>query len=297
MAKKVFIISFVALLVILLFWGVYNFAFKEKKAGSPEIVKKEEKAAPEKKQEKSKEKIYPLTDEAVISPTISKDGEHITYYTRSNGNVYEVTLKGTNKRMTSSEDLKGLENVFWSPDKNKVISVFNKEGKTIFYLYDYTTQEGKRLKDGIDSIAWTNLGDKIIYKHFNSQTKKRSINIANPDGSNWEKLADTTLRFISLTPVLQTSLISFWNAPNGFEETSLQIVGVTGGETKTIFSKKFGADYLWSPNGEKALVSSAEAKGSSKIMLAVINSNGGGYQNLSIPTLTSKRLSRKKGYN
>ena len=66
------------------------------------------------------------------------------------------------------------------------------------------------------------------------------------------------------------------------------MVSTVGGEVRKIFSGRFGADYLWSKDGAKALVSSSDSKGGSKINLGIINNNGGEYQNLNIPTFVSK---------
>ncbi len=291
--KKVFIVSSVILLVVLVFLGIYNFAFKEK---TPKTAKEPEKkeairtAEPKQEVPKSQpeEKIKALTDEAVIAPVLNKDEDKVKYYSRSTGNVFEISLSGAGKRTISDTDLSGLVKVVWSPKKDSVISIFDKGGAAERYFYDYNTKSGKKLPDGMEYIVWTNLGDKIIYKYYDSKTKKRFLSIAEPDGSGWKNLADIASRDILIAPVPQTSLISFWNTPNGFEETNLQTIGIAGGEAKTIFSKKFGADYLWSLNGQKALISSSETKGSSKITLATINANGGEYQNLNIPTLASK---------
>lgn len=291
--KKIFIISSVLLLAILAFGGIYYFAFQEK---TPKTAKEDEKKETaklvEQKQEAPKsqpgEKIKALTEEAAIAPTITEDGNKIKYYDRSTGKVYEISFSGTGKRTISDTNLSGLTKVIWSPEKDKVISIFDKNGAAERYFYDYDKKGGVKLKDGMEYIVWTNLGDKIIYKYYDSKTKKRSLSIADPDGNDWKNLADVAWRDILIAPVPQTSLVSFWNPPNGFEETNLQTIGIAGGEAKTVFSKKFGADYLWSPNGQKALISSAETKGSSKVTLATINSNGGEYQNLNIPTVASK---------
>ncbi len=291
--KKVFIISSVILSVILVFGGIYYFAFQEK---TPEITKETEKKdtvkTDESKQDTAEsqtgEKIKALTDEAVIAPVLSGDGERIKYYDRSTGNVFEILLSGAGKRTISDVNLTGLVKVVWSPDKDNVISVFEKNGVVERYLYDYNTKSGVKLKEGMEYVVWTNLGDKILYKYYDAKTKKRSLSIADPDGSNWKNLTDIPSRDILIAPVPQTSLISFWNSPDGFEETNLQTIGIAGGEAKKVFSGKFGADYLWSPGGQKALIGSSETKGSSKITLAAINANGGEYQNLNIPTLASK---------
>ncbi len=239
-------------------------------------------------QNKPQGKIQTLTDEAVIAPTLEQDGEHIKYYARSSGNVYEITLVGANKKTISSASLPGLENVLWSPNKDKVISIFSRDGKTTFYSYDYNTKSGKKLPDGVDIVSWSNLGDKIVYKYFDSKKKKSDISIADPDGSNWQNLAGVPWRYVSISPVPQSALVSFWNEPDAYSDTALEIVGATGGDTKKIFSGRFGADYLWSPDGSRILISSSDSKGSSKMALAVANSNGGEYQNLNIPTLVSK---------
>jgi Tol biopolymer transport system component len=181
-----------------------------------------------------------------------------------------------------------LQNIIWSPNQEKVISVFNQEGKTSFSSYDYNERKGKRLADGIANATWNNLGDKIIYQYHDAGKKTGSLSIADPDGKNWQNLAATGLGKVSLAPVPQTTYLSFWNYPNAYEETALETVNFTGGEVKKIFSGKYGADYLWSPNGKKILVSSSDAKGGSKMMLATANENGGEYQNLNIPTMVSK---------
>lgn len=278
-------------MVFLVFIGIYNFAFKAKTPQEKEafnVVPKTESPAPEAQNNISPQKIQPLTEESVIAPTISQDGEHILYYDRSNGNVLETDLEGKNKRTVSGKDIPGLKNILWSPKKNKVVSMLENNGKPVFYSYDYDSKSSKLIPERIYDIAWANLEDKIIYKYFDNKTRKKFIEIADSDGANWKQLAETNLNYVFIAPVPKSSLISFWNKPRGFEETVLQTVGITGGETKTIFSKKFGADYLWSPDGERILVSSSETKGGSKIMLATINKNGGEYQNLNIPTFVSK---------
>jgi hypothetical protein len=293
-AKKIFIISTTLLVVAIFFWGIYSFVFKNNSGG---IAKEEVKQEPAKedpllKKNKevvpAKEKIYSITEEAVIAPFLRERTGTIGYYSFSDGSASEISLEGENKRFLSSEKLTGLKNVFWSPDGNKVISQFNNNGLTTFFLYDYQTKSGKQIKDGVDNIVWTNLGDKIIYKYYDAQSKERSLNIADPDGTNWKKMADLDFKNMGIAPIPATSLISFWNFPNAFEATQMKMIPLVGGEPKIIFSEKFGADYLWSPSGEKALVSFSDQKSGTNMNLAIINNQGGEFQNLGIPTMVSK---------
>jgi len=280
--------------------GIYNVSFKEKTSAiNTNILAKETPAASNEEKSaleeigekigfKNSEKIYPLSDEVIISPALFSEDDQIAYYTRLNGSVYNVSLDGTGKKLVDNNNFSGLEKILWSSDNRKVLSRFNNNGKIQYSSYDYNAKKGFRLADGIEYAIWGNAGDQIVYEYYDSKTKKRTINAANYDGSNWKKIADISMSDAWIASVPQSSFVSFWNSPNSFNETSLSIINTVGGEARKIFSGRFGADYLWSPNGTKALVSSVDSKGGSKISLAVINSNGGEFQNLNIPTFASK---------
>ena len=300
-AKKIFIISSALLASVLFFMGIYNVSFKEKTpVASQKTSEKEtpaagseEKSALEKVAEaigfsKNKEKIYSLSNEAVIAPAIAEDGKKINYYSRSEGSVFEVYLNGEGTQRIDNNNFSGLENVLWSADKSKVISRFNNNVKIEYSSYNYILKKGSKLAGGIEYAVWSNLGDQIIYKYSDAKTGKKNISIANYDGSDWKKIADISVSDAWIASVPQSSFVSFWNSPNSFNETSLNLVSTLGGEVRKIFSGHFGADYLWSPNGTKSLVSYVESKGGSKIWLGIINSNGGEFQNLNVPTFVSK---------
>jgi len=300
-SKKIFIISSVLLASVLFFMGIYNVSFKEKnnsantKNSAEKNITSEndgkntlEKIVEKVGFSKNKNKIYSLSDEAVVAPVVTDDGEKIVYYTKKNGSVYKVFLNGEGKEFHSNNNFSGLENIFWSTDRSKVISRFNNNGKIEYSTYDYNIKKGFKLANGIEYAVWGNLGDQIVYKYKDSKTDKKTINISNYDGSNWKKIVDISMNDIWLAPVPQSSFVSFWNNPNSFNETSLNLVSTIGGEARSIFSGRFGADYSWSPNGTKILVSYVESKGGMKIWLALINSNGGEFQNLNIPTFVSK---------
>ena len=278
------------MLLVLIFLGIYNFVFSDisinaNKNSSNNKIESLSAIANNKKEDVKNKKIRPLTDEAVISPAFSLDGKYIQYYSKENGNVWKISFDGSEKINISKDILTGLTRVLWSPKENKVISRFPQNK---FYLYDHTASKGVALKENINDIAWTNLGDKIIYNYCDIKTKVCSLNLANPDGGQWKKVANLPPGRISIAPIPQSSLISYWNYPDASSQTFLKTISLVGGEPKTILSGKYGADYLWSPDGKKVLTSSLAEKGSSKIMLGVVDNSGKNYQALNIPTLASK---------
>ncbi len=297
-SKKIFIISLTLFCIALLFFGIYSLAFKKPATELPVAEKKAtEVVTPKIPPKVSTAPITAISDEAVLAPTLAKDTNAIKYYAKSNGRVYQIDFDGNGKRTFSDKELIGLNDVLWSPDKSRVITKFTSAGTTKFYYYDYTELKSLPLKNNVDEIAWQNSGNRIFYKYYDPATKKRTLNISDPDGTNWVKLADINFHNISIAQIPQSSLVSFWNKPDAFFETILKSVPIIGGEEKTLLKGVFGANYLWSDNGSLALVSHSDAKGGAKIQLSLINSNGGEFKNLDLPTFTSKCVWLKDNVN
>jgi hypothetical protein len=282
--KKIFIISLVLLGVVLFFLGVYNFAFKKNtNPATPAASSDAQKpTAP-----KTSAKLAAVSDQAVLGPVFDKKSETLTYYAAKDGTVWTSDADGNGKRQTAGTPLPGLKNVFWSADRSKVLTMFEKNGQTSFFEYNYPTKKGVPLKNGLDTAVWDNLGVKIFYKYFDAKTKTRTLNVANADGSGWQKIADVPFKDVSIAPVPLTSTVSFWNAPDANTETWLQTVGAAGGQPQTILRGRYGADYLWSPDGTQALVSSLANQGDKMVKLGLVTLTGK-YSDLDIPTFVSK---------
>ena len=278
--------------LMLIFFGIYNLAFKksvpaqtipvEKKVSTPIA---EQPASPK----LSTEPILAVTDEAVLAPTIANGESAIKYYSRSSGQVYQVDFNGKNKRTLSAKNIPGLVFVLWSPDKNKVITKIINNDTTSFYFYDYTTLQATPLSPNLNAITWQNSSNLIFYEYIDRKNKKYTLNLSAPDGTNWKKLGDLDTTEVKIVQVPGIGgLISHWNKPNAFFQTSLKTTSLLDGTEKELFKTAFGADYLWSNDGANILFSSSDVKGGTKIQLSLINSNGEELRNLNAPTFVSK---------
>ncbi len=284
LSKKIFLTSTIVLIVLLLFWGIYNLSFNRP-------------AAPTQSSQSSSQTtttvqnaplVAAISDEAVLAPTLSSDGEHIEYYSKKTGETYEINFDGSDKQTISNKELPGLANVLWSPDASKVITEFYKaNGQPQFYYFNYTTNSAIPLKSNLDTIAWKD-NSKIFYKYYDPQTQERTLNIANPDGSDWTKIADLNFKDVIIAPIPKTGLLSFWNTPDANVLSTLYSTPVISGDINTVFTGKYGADYLWSPDGSSVLVSHTDQQGGSRIVLAVIDGDGNNYTNLNSATFVQK---------
>jgi len=290
LTKKVFIISTVLLVIILFFLGIYNFAFKKSTPSSskPIVQTVPEKSEQEKLIQKKSKKIIPISEQAVIGkPIFDKKNETIAYYSAKDGTVWSAQADGSKESQIADTELAGIKNVFWANGGEKVITEFKKGNNSSFYFYNHKEKKGFPLKDGMDTVVWDSAGTKIFYKYYDADSKKRTLNISNPDGNEWQSLTELIDRDVSIAQIPSTSLLSFWNAPKAQDKTYFKSVNMTGGEPTLILSNRFGADYLWAPNGKQALVSSLANSESKMVTLGMVTPEGN-YTELNIPTIVSK---------
>lgn len=286
--KKVFIVSIVLLGVTLFFLVIYNFAFKKSTPSDSTGTKKESPLTAEQKAEiekKASQKIKAISTNPVLSFGVDVRNENIAYYSAQDGTVWGLKTDGTGEIQTSNKKLPNLKNALWSFYNLRALTSFE-NGE--YYVYDYSTKTGKPLKSGLDNVIWDSIGTKIIYKYFDAKTNQRTLNVADADGSNWKSITEIPFRDVSFASIPSTSLISYWNTPRADQETQLYTSLIApGSEQRVIFKGRFGADYLWSPDGSKALVSSLVEKNGKALSLGIVNLKGE-YINLNVPTMVSK---------
>lgn len=294
--KKIFFFSLFLFFLSLLFWGVYVISFKKDTTSEPEILIPINTNSPTITPDKKDEKITPAIDSSVISPIFSTQKNNLAYYSKSDSQLMESAITGKNKNALSEKSIPDVINVFWSLNKSKVIlKTKNNQGVYTNLFYDFENELTQELSPNIYNIAWQTNADRIFYEYFDRTKNIRSLNVSDPDGKNWIPLVTVPFGKPSFYQVPGVGLLSFWNSGDAYTQTKLQTIPIVGGEIKTLFENGFGADYLWDYSGNNFLASHSDTKGGYKMQLAVMNSNGGEYKNLDIPTFVSKCAWSKDG--
>ncbi|HUD08660.1 MAG TPA: hypothetical protein VMQ48_01060 [Candidatus Saccharimonadales bacterium] len=304
MSKKIFAISTLLLVLVVGAIFVYNFAFKKPAASTNSNADKataktaQEGMTPDKTTAQadtpktsptSNLSVSAVSDEPVFGAALSADGNSLYYFLRNNGQLNQADLNGKLEKVLSTEKFTNLKKITWNKPKNKVIiKTESAPGKSKFLYFDIPGKKVSVLKENLDSVAWSNLGDKIIYKYYDPKTKKRTVSTADPDGKNWTDLTEFNYQGVEISPIPSSSDISFWPSPNAFTPTSVNSISFGGGAKKEILKDKFGADLLWSPDGSQAAVSFTDQKGGHKTELALMNSQGGEFQSLGFATFATK---------
>lgn len=280
--KKLFIFSITSLIMVLIFFASYNIAFKKNQSPIRDLV-----SSLGNKDKKPKSKTIPLatihrlTPNPILSPTIDKDEGKILFYDKKEMVLKMISFDKSFEKDLPDKDLPIINAASWSPNSRYMLL----ESDSGIFHYDRQERTVTKLKDNIDFAVWSNLNNKIIYKYFDPLSKERSVDIATISGGEWQKISDLSYKKVSLSPIPQTPLISFWNYPSNSTESTLTIHNPNTQETLEMFSGRKGADYLWSPNGDK-LLSSFISENS--IILGISEREKEEFTDLKLPTFVSK---------
>lgn len=308
MSKKIFAISTLLLVLVIGALFVYNFIFKKPasqgnsaatqkttdegkvaQTNSSKTGSSSSSAASVKNTSQSASPITPVSDEPVFGAILAPDGNSIYVFLKGNGQLNQIDFSGKLLKVISTEQFTNIKKIIWNKQENQaIIKTESARDTAKFLLSDLGAKKVTVLKSNIDSVAWSNQGDKIIYKYYDPKTKKRTVSVADPDGSNWRDLAGFDYQNVSISTIPGSQTIAFWPAPNAFTATSLNTIDFSGQNKKEIVRDRFGADFLWSPDGTRAIASCSDQNGGHKIDLFVMNAQGGQFQALMFPTLALK---------
>lgn len=273
--KIFFSLSLGIFCVLLLFWGVYNFSFKNNPniptVTEPGTIIKE--SAPLNLL-KTSTRIEPVLQEEILSA--AADGRSLFFYSLEEQAFKKSTLDGKDREILLS-NLPGTPmRIVWSPSREKaLVHIKLPDGTSLWHTADLLLRTLLPLKPEMSRVVWDNTGSKIFYQYTDPKTGMRSINIASPDGKDWKSITSIGTKDSFLAPVPGSVLLSFWQRPSAREKGSLSAIPLIGGDTKTLLSDRLGADFLWSPSGEKVLMSTTDPAHPEKSVLALMNSSGG----------------------
>jgi len=265
--KKILIIIIIALVLILGVFAVYNYFFKEE--ALPEEMAGEN-GILETSGVIETGGFVAISQEPVINPII--DGRKVKYYSVSNGNVFQSDFDGSNLIRLSSNILTDIVKVVWSPNKNKVIGFFENNQTIKKYLYNFSDQRAILLNSNIRDIAWAQDREKIAYQYYDPQTEENSLNIAEPDGSQWETIIKTRMKDL-IVEWPDTSKLAVRTRPSGLTQSVAYIINLADKKMEKIFSGNYGLTLLWSPLGDKILFSETNSQGK-KLKLKIADNKG-----------------------
>jgi Tol biopolymer transport system component len=199
-----------------------------------------------------------VSDDQIISPALFFNGNGVTYFD-SSGSLYQQDfdtssgqLQLKNRRKLEVEARPNLVKVLWPSKGDNFIAEFrDPQGNISYSFYNSGTRSYTDLPRQVTALDWTPAGDKIIF--IWTDGGKSTINIANPDTSNYQYIADMwqTDNAISVSP--NGTSILYYETANPGTANKITLTTPDGKVWKDLASTGYNFGVLWSPDGQKFL--------------------------------------------
>lgn len=147
--------------------------------------------------------IAKVDDVKMYFPILSLDKKNILFYDIETSTFSSYDLENRKKEKISSR-ISPPKNVYWSPGRKKMIIsiVYNlrnlysdnfyrrndgtQDNQEVFYLFDLEESKIYPLNKNIYNVSWMYNSEKIIYSYYDRENGAHTLNISNPDGSDWK---------------------------------------------------------------------------------------------------------------
>lgn len=229
------------------------------------------------------QKLIKLTDFSVISPSLNKNEDKILFYKKDGGDLFSSDFKGAKLEKISNLTILGLTEAIWSPARDRA-AVFYLDQETLKAFLHIGTSSVAILPQDMKSFSWSPDGRSSAY--LLPKDDKLSLIIGDSSGKN--------TRTIYSTPLLDAKIdwtssnkIAFRTAPSGLVPGFVFSFSRASGDFTKLAGPFFGLTSLWSPDGSKMLISTAE-NGGKNLKVSARDSAGKSLFEPDIKTLAEK---------
>ena len=225
-----------------------------------------------------------------LAAVLASNGSDLQYYNQNDGKFYRLTKDGQTA-LLSDKIFYQVENITWSPDKNKAILEYP-DGSNI--IYDFLIKKQITLPIHWKDFAFSPDGSKVVMKSLGLDPDNRWLAITNNDGSKARRLEalgnkDETV-YPSWSPNNQT--VTLYTEGIDFDRQEVFFVGLHGENFKSMVIEGRGFQPQWSPQGDRLLYSVYSSNNDLKPLLWIANAEGdtigSNRKNLNVETWANK---------
>lgn len=212
-------------------------------------------------------KAIKLTDDQVISPVLFFQGNGITYFNKQ-GQLFQndLQISGDNTLLTNKRELtiplkSGITKIIWPYAGNNFLAELGSAGsQKTWSVFDSDKGTYTDLPNRITSIDWMPDGDKIIYIWLGNDNKS-TLNIANPDNSGYQKLADIWENDdeIRISPDGRSFL--YFRTKNSEAVNKINLATTDGKVFRSVVADGYNFGVSWAPDSKQFIFGKKDSNG------------------------------------
>jgi len=230
------------------------------------------------------EKIKVILELGVEGATIAGNSSQVLYY--QNQRFLLADFNGDKKNSIGAYPFVQVDGIEWNAKKQKALVVDRGD----YLIYDLNDNSVKELDKNIDIAIWDSRGEKIVYKYYNPQTKTRGLATMDPfEEENRQGIIDELpFKIVDILAIPKTSQVCVFPYPDFGIKEPFNCYDTRNNEEVFTFVGDYGADYKWSPDGKRLLVSYLQPGTNNKLILGVTNEQGSEFNGLGFSTTVKK---------
>lgn len=218
--------------------------------------------------EKREGALVQISQEAVVGGMVTPDNTAVRYFTKSQGHLYKNALMGGAEERLSNVTIPSLLDAAWTPSGEYAVLSYYTDGdmRRVHIRYSATsTFSSAFLPNDIQEITVAKNHDAIAYTVRSGET---ALITANPDNTAQKQLHTTPISDFELTWPTK-NILGLKTKSSAFAKTYFYTFIMSSKTLTRVFGEKEGLDVLWSPDGERVLLSETANEGGNMYMSAV----------------------------
>ncbi|MFA5754127.1 MAG: hypothetical protein WC905_02060 [Patescibacteria group bacterium] len=212
-----------------------------------------------------------LVKSPTLEPTLSSDGL-VQYYDKDSGLFYKIDDQGEIVSL-SDKVFHDVDNVTWSPDKDKAIIEYP-DGNKI--LYNFQTEKQVTLPAHWQEFSFSPTSDSIVSESIGLDPENRWLMVSNDDGSQAKAIENIGTNadkvYPSWSPTNQ--IVALYTQGVDFDRQEVFFVGLNGENFKSTIVEGRGLETQWSTEGDRLLYSVYNSSDNLNPRLWIVDASG-----------------------
>ncbi|MBL8030496.1 MAG: PD40 domain-containing protein [Candidatus Doudnabacteria bacterium] len=243
----------------------------------------------------TQDKIHKLTDDQVISPVLTFEGDGVAYFTKQ-GLLYRASFVGGSnplqigeKKQLAIEQKTNLNKVIWPPNTQDFMLEYLNGAKKTYEFYNNEQGKFSLLPQEVYSLSYLPTGNKIYYV-WSSQNGNDTVNVSDPNTENYKTLGEIWDKNAMVYVSPDGMNVAYYKDPATVSGAVNPLVLTdTEGKTWKKISGGFVKGILWSPDGKKLLFSKQDPS-TQKFQLWIYDLYTEDVRNLGLDTTPDKAV-------
>lgn len=215
--------------------------------------------------------VLPLFESAMIGPELNNTGNGVIFYNPADNHFYTI-LESGEKVLLSSKEFFGVQNVYWSNDKNKAIIEYPDGSKILF---DFSNNSQITLSSSIVEPSF-NDNNSVAYKRITENSADNWLVVSKTDGTETvlvESLGDNgDMVEVNWSPT--NEVVALYAKPIGNDESEVYFIGLKGENFKSLTVAGTNFKGLWSPSGARLVYHGVSSINNFNPNLYVVDADG-----------------------